>query len=197
MYPGCSLTTTACGCGARNRPGGRYTTKHIGASTGPHGACFLDVQSRASWLLFKALRSASPSRAGPQTPTFRAFYFRSLSLSCLLLHLSVPHHPLNSLLDGSHGTTAATLQGPPLLAVTNAVSVCACVCHAKEHNLDDLNPACPLIFESTQSQCNGQRYARSWRASNSCLGTAAVLVVLMRVCRAQQEVQSQPAIFLR
>lgn len=50
----------------------------------------------------------------------------------------VPRRPPSALLSGSRGTTAAALQGVPLVTAPNGAPVCcAWMCQPKECNLDD------------------------------------------------------------
>lgn len=62
----------------------RYTPARGWAQAGGSVACALGVQNHAGWLLFKGLRSPSPSRAGRWKPIFSAFGFDFLlTKTCL------------------------------------------------------------------------------------------------------------------
>ena len=79
----------------------------------------LGVQSRASWLFFTGLLSATPSRSGPWKPhTF------SYSLCCCCCCYITPSLQLsNSVHCGSHGTTAVVHQASPFVTATGGASV--------------------------------------------------------------------------
>ena len=68
---------------------------------------------------------------------------------------------------GSHGTTAAALQGIPFVTATNGASVrvrvCACACHP-EHSEGRFQPT-PLYFKSTRA-AHGQPNSSGTPAAN-------------------------------
>ena len=108
----------ALGFGVRRGP--ECILRHKFAPRTGSVAHVLGVESRASWVIFTGLRSATPSRQGPWKP-----HNFSFSVCCCCYHTVLQLS--SSLRCGSHDTIAIAHQALPFVTATDGASVCAYV----------------------------------------------------------------------